>query len=66
MHLRERERERENIFTKDAFELIFENSGGIPRRINQICDMSLFIGFGKEAEKIDGEIVKEVVNSLGV
>lgn len=55
-----------NIFTNDAVELIFANSGGIPRRINQICDMSLVTGFSKRQEKINGEIVIEAVDSLGV
>ncbi len=55
-----------NIFTEDAIELIFVNSGGIPRRINQICDMSLVTGFSKRAEKINGEIINEAVDSLGV
>ena len=55
-----------NIFTDDAIELIFANSGGIPRRINQICDMSLVTGFSKKVDKIDGEIVNEAVDSLGV
>lgn len=55
-----------DIFTQDAIELIFTNSGGIPRRINQICDMSLVTGFSKKQDKIDGEIVNEAVDSLGV
>ncbi len=55
-----------DIFTEDAVDLVFANSGGIPRRINQICDMSLFTGFSKKQDKINGEIVKEAVDSLGV
>lgn len=55
-----------DIFTDDAIGLIFTNSGGIPRRINQICDMSLVTGFSKKADKISGEIVSEAVDSLGV
>jgi len=55
-----------NIFTVDAIELVFANSGGIPRRINQICDMGLVTGFSKRALKINGEIINEAVDSLGV
>ena len=55
-----------DIFTKDAVEVIFENSGGIPRRINQICDMSLVTGFAKKQDRVNGKIVKEAVDSLGV
>lgn len=55
-----------DIFAEDAVDLIFVNSGGIPRRINQICDMSLVTGFSKQQEVIHAEIVNEAVDSLGV
>ena len=32
-------------FATDAFEAIFDASGGIPRRINSICDRLLLLGF---------------------
>ncbi len=54
----------EEIFTGNAYELIFNNSGGIPRRINSICDLSLLAGFTQKAEQIDGNIVTEVVGDL--
>ena len=58
---------RENpIFTDDSLRVVYENSGGIPRRINQICDMSLFTAFGIKVKSIDGEIVQDAVDSLGV
>ncbi len=56
----------EAIFSDDGLRAVYENSGGIPRRINQICDMSLFTGFGGKTKSIDGEIVQEAVDSLGV
>ncbi|MBN3038774.1 MAG: AAA family ATPase [Candidatus Omnitrophica bacterium] len=52
------------IFTKEAQDLIFEQSGGIPRRINHICDMSLLIGFGNKEDKIGKDIIREVVSDL--
>lgn len=55
----------EPIFTPSSFKLIYERSGGIPRRINQICDMSLFTGFVKKVNQIDESIVREAVESLG-
>ena len=54
----------EPIFTTEATELIYQQSGGIPRRINHICDMSLFIGFGNRVDKINEGIIKEVVSDL--
>jgi type II secretory pathway predicted ATPase ExeA len=57
---------KSNIFTEKSVESVFENSGGIPRRINQICDLCLATGFYKKASRIDRKVVKEAVDSLGV
>ena len=56
----------EPIFTEKVYKLIYKKSGGIPRRINQICDMCLLTGFHYEAKIIDEKIVNETVESLGV
>ncbi|MBO8132089.1 MAG: AAA family ATPase [Candidatus Marinimicrobia bacterium] len=50
----------DSMFTQDAYEMIFEKSDGIPRLINNICDLCLVIGYGKKLEKIDSSIVREV------
>lgn len=52
------------VFTEDAYKLIHKKSGGIPRRINHICDLALFTGFGKEASVISEEIIKDVSSDL--
>ena len=54
------------LFAENCVEPVLENSGGIPRRINQICDLCLATGFQKKADRIDREIVREAVDSLGV
>lgn len=48
------------IFTPETIGLIYKKSGGIPRRINHICDLALFAGFGKNKSVIDEKIIKEV------
>jgi type II secretory pathway predicted ATPase ExeA len=53
------------IFTRGALDLIYRESGGIPRRINNICTMSLLVGFGRRLEKIGEEVVKEVAQDSG-
>jgi type II secretory pathway predicted ATPase ExeA len=53
------------IFNDDAFKLIFEHSGGIPRRINKICDLGLLSGYGKGALNIDRHIIEEELASFG-
>jgi len=54
-----------DIFTIDAIKLIYEKSGGIPRRINHICDLSLLTGFGRKVEKIDSSIVDKATKEFG-
>lgn len=52
------------IFTERAVASIHEKSGGIPRRINQICDLCLFAGFGRDMENIDEGLVQEVAADI--
>jgi type II secretory pathway predicted ATPase ExeA len=54
------------IFTPESIKPIFQNSGGIPRRINQICDMCLITAFNYGVKAIDEKILNEVIESLGV
>ncbi|MBI4436451.1 MAG: AAA family ATPase [Candidatus Omnitrophica bacterium] len=49
------------IFTDDAIQLIYEHSGGIPRKINTLCNLSLLSGLGKKATSIDEQTIQEVV-----
>lgn len=49
------------IFTDDAIEIIYRNSYGTPRRINNICDIGLLIGSQKKVEMIDSSFVKSVI-----
>ena len=52
---------KESIFTAAAIEEIYSYSGGVPRKINNICDLSLLIGFSMKADKLDVDIIKKVV-----
>ena len=49
------------IFTAAAMEEMYRYSGGVPRKINNICDLSLLIGFSMKADKLDIDIIKKVV-----
>lgn len=51
-------------FEPAAFEVIFEASGGIPRRINSVCDRLLLYGFLAEKDHFTREDVKEVVAEI--
>lgn len=54
------------IFEQGVFPIIYERSGGIPRRINQICDSALLVGYGKEISGINTETIKETIQSLSL
>jgi type II secretory pathway predicted ATPase ExeA len=55
----------EAIFTKEAMESIYEYTGGIPRRINRLCDICLLAGFVKKSDQIDKSSVAEEASELG-
>jgi len=50
----------EDIFQDDAHSEIYRFSGGIPRKINNICDMALLVGYGEEKRKINSKIIRVV------
>jgi putative secretion ATPase (PEP-CTERM system associated) len=56
---------RLDIFNKEAVNMIYEASMGIPRSINLLCDSSLVYGFGYELETIDASIIKQVISDKG-
>lgn len=54
------------IFNPDAMQPLFELSGGVPRRINRICDLSLLVGFADESTSVSAEQVEAVAEELTV
>jgi general secretion pathway protein A len=55
----------EPILTEEAMESVYEHTGGIPRRINRLCDMCLLSGFAKNLNQIDTATVLEEIKGLG-
>jgi len=56
----------DNLFALTAYATVYYHSGGIPRIINTICDMSLVYGFADEAPKIRKEIVLDAIRDRKV
>jgi len=54
------------IFTEDAIAQIARSSGGVPRRINNLCFNSLLEGFHRDLEVIDEEIVRIASEKLNL
>jgi len=53
--------QNDGLFTPEALERVFHHSGGIPRRINILCDSALVYGFADELRTIDAKVVEHVV-----
>ncbi|MDO8748976.1 MAG: AAA family ATPase [Candidatus Omnitrophota bacterium] len=51
-------------FSDGAYKLIYEYSQGLPREINNICDLSLVIGMGERADSVEERIVGEVIKDF--
>ncbi len=51
-------------FSEGAFKIIYDYSSGIPRRINQICDVCLLAAFDKGLDKIDETFVMEEIKGF--
>ncbi len=48
------------LFTREAVQLIYRHSGGIPRTISVICDNALVSGFAAGVKPVDANLVLEV------
>ena len=57
-------RQPHTVFTTEAVGVVFESTGGIPRRINRLCDISLVAGMSAQVSAIDAGIVAEEVKSV--
>ena len=52
------------VFTLQAISMICKYSKGIPRNINVICENAFLIGYSLSKNRIDGQIIKEVLNDM--
>jgi type II secretory pathway predicted ATPase ExeA len=52
------------IFALDALERLYERTGGVPRRVIQLADLSLIAGAGRRLAQVDGEIVQAAAEQL--
>ena len=54
----------QGIFSKEAIMKVFSASGGIPLRINNICDRCLLIGLMHKARMVTAQMVEEALADL--
>jgi type II secretory pathway predicted ATPase ExeA len=53
------------IFTRQAVQMMFESTGGIPLRINNLCDRCLLIGLMAKARMVDTQVMQAAIEDLG-
>jgi len=53
------------IFHRRAVALIHARSGGIPRLINRLCDLSLVYAFAERHQQVDADLVEKVLQDRG-
>ena len=51
-----------NVFTSEAMEKIYNYSEGIPRKVNNICDMGLLIGWSLKNKYVDSSIINNLID----
>jgi len=52
------------IFTREAIDRLFRHSGGIPLRINNLCDRALLVGLMRNANVIDSRMVADAIQDM--
>lgn len=52
------------IFTTDAVKAIHQNAEGIPRSINNLCDLCLLEGMQRKAKEVDASLVKVALTMI--
>lgn len=53
-----------HLFTEDAIKRIFDASEGVPRAINNLCELSLLKAELANLDCIDGKLIKQIVSQL--
>jgi type II secretory pathway predicted ATPase ExeA len=53
------------IFSREAIEVLHDYTGGLPLRINNLCDRCLLIGLMHQARIVDSKVVRDAIEDLG-
>lgn len=57
---------KKNIITKEAIEKVYSYTNGVPREINNICDLALLDGFSIKAELINTKIIQKLIDDTKI
>jgi len=54
----------DTIFSEDSYEIIQKYTGGIPRKLNVLCDTALVCAFADGKQKVDASTIEDAVAEL--
>jgi type II secretory pathway predicted ATPase ExeA len=52
------------IFTGESLATLHRLTGGVPRRINRLCDLALLVGYAEGLSKVDAAHVETIHEEL--
>jgi general secretion pathway protein A len=50
------------LFSGEAIEILYTYSNGLPRIINNLCDMALLIACGKQRKMVTSDIIRDIIS----
>jgi general secretion pathway protein A len=56
----------EPVFEESALDALFELSGGVPRKINRLCDLALLVGYADQLRRLTAQELEAVSEELTV
>jgi general secretion pathway protein A len=60
----ERAGAKQALFTDDAVQMVWQQTHGIPRTVNTLCDLCLLDGYANAATIVDGALVRRVAGTM--
>jgi general secretion pathway protein A len=54
---------KEPVFSSAALDLVHDFSDGVPRMVNNICDISLVIGYGRKLDSVDAGWMRRLIQA---
>jgi len=54
----------ESVFSPEALETLYEESGGVPRKINRLADLALLVGYADDSRDISRPQAEAVVEEV--
>jgi putative secretion ATPase (PEP-CTERM system associated) len=55
---------KDPVITDDAFDEIYKSTGGVPRRVNNLCDRMMLFGSLEELHELDASHLRTVIEEM--